>query len=222
MSESNKQTVVDSTDEKAAKPATEVKDGAQGEDDLDTLLSQFDKKDGEGADAGSKPQPKAPVPAAKPAQKDDASSSELHTMVQSLVQREEERRQAEVKRQYEADMTETVKSVRGSVSGISDRLVRAWIEGMAEENPKLTNAWIARKDNPQAFNRVVEKLSRDFKKEFEKRPDANVTEDREAVAAAVRGASTETPKAKDPEYKSMSDAQFAEDTYKKFGFRPQI
>lgn len=218
MSES-KQTVVDDKTDDKAKPSSEVKDDARDNgDDLEKLLAEYDgnetksieSKDDDKSDKDSNNNEQKPAP------------FELSAAVQALLERDRKRDREEQQRQFEVDMKETVKAVRGDLSAdvASDRLVRAWIDGMAEENPRLANAWVNRKKDPKAFNRIVEGLAREFAKEFSKRPDPNVTEDRESVSAAVRGASTKTPEDKPKNYGSMSDNDFAAEVEKNYGFRP--
>jgi hypothetical protein len=219
MSESQ-QSVVDDVNGKA-KPSTETNVDAQGNgDDLEKLLAEFDDSDNPDPKAMKEEKPSKP---AKTEQKTE-TPNDLSSQVQKLLDMEEERRREEFQRQFDADMAKTVVAIRGEISDklASDKLVRAWIEATAEENPKLTNAWVNRKKDPKAFGRIVEKLSRDFAAEFSKRPDPNATEDREVVSAAVRGASTKTPEDKAPNYASMSDQEFAADVEKKFGFRPKV
>lgn len=218
MAES-KQTVADGVDDKA-KPSSEAESGErENGDDLNALLKEFDDSNDDGSKGSSDDkQPKAE----KSEQKSE--SSDLHASVRELLERDQRREREELKRQFEADMKETVKAIRGEIpdSQASDRFVRVWLETAADEDPRLATAWANRKKDPKAFNRIVDRLSRDFAKEYANRPDRNVTEDREAVAAAVRGASTKTPEDKAPSYNSMSDADFAADVEKRFGFRPKV
>jgi len=219
MSESQ-QSVVDDVNGKA-KPSTETNGDAQGNgDDLEKLLAEFDDSDNPDPKAMKEEKPSKP---AKTEQKTE-TQNDLSSQVQKLLDMEEERRREEFQRQFDADMAKTVVAIRGEISDklASDKFVRAWIEATAEENPKLTSAWVNRKKDQKAFGRIVEKLSRDFAAEFSKRPDPNATEDREVVSAAVRGASTKTPEDKAPNYTSMSDQEFAADVEKKFGFRPKV
>lgn len=217
MTES-RQPVAGNADDKA-KPSSEVDNGARDNgDDLDTLLKEFDDSNGDGSKGGeaekpSKPQNTEPKP---------ETTGDLSSKVQQLLDLEAERKKEDLQRRFDADMEKTVKAVRGDISAnlASDKFVRAWVEATAEENPKLAQAWVDRNKNPKAFQRIVEKLSRDFAAEFVKRPDANATEDREVVTAAVRGASTKTPEDKAPDYKSMSDQDYAADVQKRYGYNP--
>ncbi len=71
--------------------------------------------------------------------------------------------------------------------------------------------------NPRQWGRIKSELGREFKKKFDRVPDLQVTEDRAAVVAAVRGASTKAPVEKPPNLGQMSDAEFRQYT-RQFGF----
>jgi hypothetical protein len=60
-------------------------------------------------------------------------------------------------------------------------------------------------------------LGKSFAKKFSKMPDKQATEDRETVAAAVRGASTRAPEGKAPNFAAMSDNDFQAEKDKLFG-----
>jgi hypothetical protein len=116
-------------------------------------------------------------------------------------------------------MSETVKKVRGDLDPdvFSDTLVKAYINARADEDPRLAKAWVDRHANPKAFNRVVEQIGREFRQKLSKLPDKQATEDREAVTAAVRGASTPASPASSPDFGRMSDAEFLKEKDRMFG-----
>lgn len=224
MSE-QKQTVAEEKTDDQAKLDTEVKNGAQDDgDELESLLSQFDDEDEGDKSSGKPPKAKAtPVEKSSPEPKQE-KTGDLYGLVQNLIDRDNEREQSRIRERFDADMKETVKSVRGDVSPklASDRFVRAWIDSLAEENPKLAKAWVKRNEEPKAFARVVAGLAKEFAKEFVNRPDPKLSEDKDLVAAAVRGASTKAPEGEAPKYSSMSDTEFASSVEKKHGFRPKV
>lgn len=221
MSESKQPVAPNGADAQAAPVAeTPVSARDEGGDDLDKLLAEYasSEEGSQGGDAGKKP---AAKPEEKPATK-QGNDGELYGMVRDLVERERARDEERIHRQFEADMKETVKSVRGDIPAdvVSDRLVRAWIDAAAEEDPRLAKAWVNRKKDPAAFTRIVGQLGKNFAKEFSKRPDPAVTEDRAIVANAVRNASGKAPEERPPAWSGMSDNDFAANVEKQFGFRP--
>jgi hypothetical protein len=221
MPEQKQAVVDDKADENAAR-SSEAKAGAHDDgDDLEKLLSEYDEANGgEGSDDKK---PEKASPKSSPEQKPE-KTGELYDMVKSIVDRDNKRETERQQEKFDADMKETVKAVRGEIPAkmASDRLVRAWIDSYAEDNPNLAQAWVNRHKDPKRFAKVVGALGKEFAKEFNRQPDPETTQDKALVADAVRGASTKAPDGKAPEYKSMTDAEFAADTEKKFGFRPKV
>lgn len=204
MSEANNtQTAVDATDV-AAKPVTEGNDAQTGGDDLDTLLSQYD-------DSAKKPAATSTQPDTKSATVDNDLRSTLEEMKGYVSQAQAQ--------QFRQDMDKTIKSVRGDLDPelFDDTLVESWLDAQARQDPRLQSAWNNRHTNPKQFEKVVDGLSRNFGKKYGKMPDKQATEDREAVTAAVRGASTRTPIGAPPDLSRLTDAQFAEAKEKMFG-----
>lgn len=188
MSDDDKQAVVDVADA-APEVQAEVAQNAR-EDDLDALLKQFDE---------TKPEP-------KPEPKPDEITPDAIKRLEGL-----ERMIAEER--YRKDMAETLKVVRGDLDPeiFDDTLVEAWIDTQARNDPRLSRAWQERYSNPKHFAKVREQLGKAFAAKFSKLPDKQATEDRETVAAAIRGASTKAPKTDDIDEKAvskMTDAEF--------------
>ena len=198
------QPVVDETPAQA-QPGATVQD-ARPEDDLDKLLSEFSAAD----EARSKPV--TPEPDVK-ADDLNALAAEAKTVLTTLNER-----------QFRTDMDATIKAVRGELAAdvFDDDVVEAWIETQAKRDKRLPTAWAGRHQNPKGFQKVVDGLSREFAKRYGKLPDKAATDDREAVAAAVRGASNKAPESKAPDLASMSDAEFREHTRKSYGFTPSL
>lgn len=202
------QAVVPDTDAQA-KPGAEV-DSARTEPDLDTLLKQFD----------TETQPPKGSTETEPATTKPGTGTDhpkTDPRVEALIQREH-------KREFQADMDRTVKSVQGEIAlpFVTPKFVESWIDAEAREDPRLAKAWRDRADNPKQFDQVVQALGKKFAKQFTGLPDANATEDRNLVAAAVRGASTKAPEGKAPDYSKMSNNAFAKDVEEKYGFNPNV
>jgi len=186
MSEEQKQTVVDESEAVAEPTAEETNAQDEG---LDELLSQFDQA----------------VPEQKAEQQVDPNAA--------LVERLNSLEAALAETQTRTDMVDVIKDVRGELDAemFDDDLITAWVDAKARKNPALAEAWKNRNLNQAAFKKVVQKLGSEFSKYGEALPDKNATEDREAVTAAVRGASKKAPEAlevDESEVAQMSDAQF--------------
>ena len=186
------QTVVETTPAPATPGATEA--GARTEDDLDTLLAAFDDQGKPSSSASAKPEPKAEpgnTEKSPPAVADGALAE-----VQQFI--------------FRQDMDKTIKSVRGDLDPehFDDEFVEAWMDAQARRDPRLSNAWRDRRANPKGFQKVVDGLGRTFAKKYGKMPDKGATEDRDAVTAAVRGASTRAPEGKAPDLGKMTEGEF--------------
>jgi hypothetical protein len=185
--------------ETPAQPAVETVQSAQPSTDLDTLLGEYDA------------QTKQPAPVATP-QATQPELQQLRNEVEAI------RRETQNKREVE-DRKSVISEVRGDFPA-EDYAVRGWLSDKAEADPRINEIWNNRQSNPQAAKKLVVALKSEFAKEQAKKakaPDANATEDRLAVAQAVRGTSTRAPEQSAPNYGQMNDADFAKEKAK-YGF----
>lgn len=206
MSEANtEQPVTDQTKTPAAPGAEGAADARNNDgDDLDTLLASFDDQ--------TKPKPKSGSDAATAPAREQQSGTATHDPQQT---------HDPVAREYifRQDMDKTIKNVRGDLDAefFDDTFVESWIDAQARQDPRLHQAWLNRQANPKQFQKVVETLGRNFAKKYSKLPDKGVTEDREAVSNAVRGASTKAPEGKAPDYSRLSNNEFQAEKDRLFG-----
>lgn len=168
MTQEDKQAVVEQPQE-PAQPATEEGGAPDERDPLSEFLAQYD----EGV---TDPQP-------QPEQKQEPKADE------DLARRLSALEQQNATLQNARDMEGLVKAVRGDTEFGDDVLVEAWIDAEARRNPELEKVWQNRQSNRRAFEQMTKALGQQWAKRAKDMPDANVTEDRLAVAAAVRGAS---------------------------------
>jgi len=192
----NKQPVV--TDADTQPKAGSEAEGARTEgDDLETLLASYDQQT-------TRPEPQPNPPATSATTQPDVKA--LLEKVQTFEGVANRIAQQEFKQQ----LAETVKDVRGDVPQevVDDDLVEAWLDARARKEPRLQQAWLQKDANPKQWSRIKSELGREFKKKFDKMPDRAVTEDRAAVAAAVRGASTKASAEPAPNLGSMSPQEF--------------
>lgn len=202
------QTAVDATDA-TAKPVVEGNDAQTQADDFDTLLSQFDEGEKKpAATTQTQPDPKAGT--------DNDLKATLEQMKAFVGEAHGLR--------FRQDMDATIKDVRGDLDPemFDTDFVESWLDAQARKNPKLATAWTNRHANPKAFEKVKTELGRQFVGKYGKLPDKGLTEDREAVSAAVRGASTKAPEQKPPDYSGMSNAEFREAHKKQYGYYPDV
>lgn len=207
MTDTTTQAAVDDT-KASAKPDAAVDSARNDGDELDKLLAEFDDS-----------KPKAPPEPAKPEPK-AGEADDLKAAKDEVLSARDEIRQERFKK----DMGETIAEVRGDLPTdyFDDHFVQAYIDSRAAADPRLSKAWVERHSNPQAFKRVKGALAREFASKYGKLPDKQATEDREAVTAAVRGASTRAPEGKAPDYAGMSNAEFREAHKKDYGYYPPV
>lgn len=198
------QTVVDTPPAPATPGATA--DGARTED-LDTLLAQFELQT-------TKTDPPSP-PAQQVTQTDQGNiAAELQALKSTVNQFAEQN--------FRADLNALVKDVKGDLD-YDDDVVEAWIDAQARRDNRLQRAFLERKAKPEVFQRVAKELGREFSKRVSKRPDPALTEDREAVAAAVRGASTHrAPESPPPSFGKQSNAEFRKHVMDTYGYDPGV
>jgi len=171
-------------------------------DDLDALLKEFET-----------PAKDAPDPNAKPKSGDGAGQGNdlkltpdrLHQVVDFV-----ERAAAQ---SVQADIHAAVAMAKKNdgLKHLPDEMVREMLEGSAASDKRLRSAWLQRHDKPETWNKVVEGWATRKADAFKSLPDPKLSQDREALAAAVRGqGATQLQKqAKTPqEVHAMSDHDF--------------
>ncbi len=196
------QTAVDTTKTPAAPGAEVTQDARTDGDELDTLLKEYDTT--------TAPPAATSAPPAQAAGTDDLKA--LTDQVKGLLTEQQQTK-------FRQDMDSTITKVRGNLDPelVDDETVEAWIDGQARKDPRLSQAWNERNSKPKQFEKVVETLGKNLAKKFSKLPDRQSTEDREAVAAAVRGASTKVPPAQTPDYSRMTPGEFQAEKDRLFG-----
>jgi hypothetical protein len=203
------QAVVETPDAQA-KPATEGANAQDKGDELDALLSQFD--------AESKTEKTEPD--SKPGQKSGTDPDPVKNLADEVA----ELRRRETDRQYKQDIRPVIEKLRGDIPTelYDDEDVQDWLDRQAKQDPRITRAWLNRHKDPVTFNKVVDGLGKKLSQRFAKLPDKSATEDREAVTAAVRGASHKAPEGKAPDYSKSGNHDFKKDVEERFGYTPRV
>ena len=175
--------------EDAAPKATDTDAGAQAEPSLDDVLNSLESEFEQGT---AEPQ-QEPKPDSEPAQ---------NTAL-------EERLKVLERERMEADISGAVSTIRDSGVNASPRVIRAMLNEIADEKPAFASAFANRKSNPEGWTKALNAASREINRELGERIDPGVTEDTEALAAAVRGTSSATTTDDEaPDFSKMSDAEF--------------
>ncbi len=105
----------------------------------------------------------------------------------------------------------TIKGSSDDLKGVPDRLVRSYLYGLAEEKPELLQAFGNRQKDPANWNKAMKLIGKEITADLAERPDANLTEDAQAAADAVRGVQNQAPAGEKPDnakYAAMSDAEY--------------
>ena len=172
--------------------------GTRGEEDLDSLLSEYNGSvsptNGENLQSGQQP-------------------DLLKTLKDVQTRLERTEREAQ-EREYRESMGEAVKSLQGEdLSYLPAEMLEGFLEIKARQDQRLRHAWNDRFANPQIFNRILKGYRNQLVELIGNRVDKNVTQDREAVTASVRGASTkgsDKPKYSQKDLDGMTDREFFE------------
>lgn len=165
--------------------------------DLDALLDQYRKE------TGSPAQPSAPAPVP-----DTVARSEFEALRAEIV-----------KTKMEKEIDYLAKGLRaaGDIPDfLSDDDLVGIVDRQAAKDPALARAWNESANDPKSRDRLINVLGKELGKKFANiRPvDEKATADREAVAGAVRGASTRAPEGRAPDYSNLTDNEFRKEAEK--------
>lgn len=172
-------------DSEVAPPETTTGQGAP--DELDAILSSV----GEEFDKETKP------PVSEPKKTDEVA--ELRSRVEYLVSQSEN-----------GDIDKAVDSVSKTLEvQVPRKAIKGYLNEMAIEDPRIQKAFQNRHKDPVAWNKVLKAASKRINDDFKGLPDKALTDDREALAATIRGASkTSTVEDEAPNFSGWSDNRF--------------
>ncbi len=195
----DKQPVVDET-KTSAQPEVAVDSARKDGTDLDTLLAQYEQQTTK-TETVSPPETQQQPPA----------RPQVDPNVSRLLSRFDRE-----------DLQRLVGIVKGDLD-YDEELVEAFIDVQARKDPRLQRAWLEREGNPKAFDQIAKELGKALAKKASKRADPALTEDREAVVAAVRGASTQrAPDSPPPNFGKMSNVEYRNKVRDEYGFDPGV
>lgn len=203
MSDETKQAVVDTTDT-AAKPAVTDDSARNNADDLESLLAEFDQ---------ATTRPAVSPPDTKTAPQPDPVAERLNAL-ERQIQGDKERKA----------LDQTIKEIRGDIPEelFDDVEVEAWLDAQARRDPRLNQMWNQREVNPRQWAKVQAELAKRLQSKLDKLPDKAATEDRAAVTASLRGASTKVAAEPAPNYARQSNAEFRKAVLDQHGFDPGV
>jgi hypothetical protein len=207
-----------------AAPAAPVEAAKPAEADFDTALAEFESSTAKPADPVA---PAADVPTEQPTALDtDAEFTKAlqnlgDNVVDERVQQEMQKREF-LRQEHEAGMAIIAadgKELRAEFGDqISDQEIDWYFSARLSMDQRISRAFFNRGRDQRTWRIVHKKMLGDLRREIASRPDRNATEDREAVAAAVRGASAHAPPEPAPKLGNLNAADFAKYTRDNFGF----
>lgn len=199
--EEQQQTVAEQPDTES--PTSGEGGGAQAEDDLDSLLAEWDQQ-----------QSRQTQEASSGEQTDEGkqSKTELPEDVREVVDYVKQQREQEVAERTNKDIADAAEKLR---EGWEEAPPAALLEGeiwkSAGKDQRFLQAFQNRHQQPDLWDRILKAKQKELKAMLEARPDSEATADRDAVTSAVRSASKAPPGPQAPteaEIAKMSDAEF--------------
>jgi hypothetical protein len=184
----------------AALPAGGANTGAQ-EPTLEQLLDEYDR-----SVQRPSPQPEPPPQYQQP--------PDTPPVDWGRIQRYEQK-------QFMDEVNQAADKIFGDVKLPQEAKI-GWLDQKARQIPEAAAAFQARHNNPRQWAKWERYLVREVEAAFKSTVDPVATDDREAVAAAVRGASTKVTAEPPPSFGNMSNSEFRKSVREKYGFDPGV
>lgn len=166
---------------------------ADGAQDLDSLLKEFDQDEPTSATEGK-----------------SSSSEEINQNdLKELLSYVKEDRENKIRDTAAKNLEETISSIKGEdMKNVPDKIVKGLLFATAEDNPKFLAAYQNRKSNPDAWKKVEKSLQKDLKSMLDGLSDKS-EEKRKRVADAVLNAKSESSDVTPESLSQMSSKDFA-------------
>jgi hypothetical protein len=236
------------TDNGAASPAAPAGSGfgsqpaaSSPDDDLDSLLTRFDREtaqpreprsnaavEGPAADSETLPTVEQLTEELSRAQNELNSAHASKADAERLLHQAEavagQIQAAQLLQRNKADFDRIVGRANEMLSdhpNIPPDFAQRWLISESLMNPELRAAFDHAYDSAQARSvaeATVKKVLHRLRKEVAAQPDPNATEDVAAVTAAVRGTGGRVPEGKAPDFSRMSNNEFERKRKELYGF----
>jgi hypothetical protein len=157
----------------------------------------------------------------------DLDKIEKGRMREYLVRIDVERRAEKSARQDAEDFERVYASAADVTAGfdVPEYYGAMWLEALYNRDAELQQIIGARYTSPQALDRAeraVTKALKGLREHVKSLPDRNATADRDAVVAAMRGASGQAPVGRAPDYSRKSNREYADAVEQEHGYRPRV
>lgn len=172
---------------------------------LNDLLQEFDQ-------AAPRVEPAAEPQNNEDRIPDDLTTESVYREVKALRREVTKVEREKLEAAISADVDKATKSVAKALEDmpvkLSDRIIRGMLNDLASSDGRFLRAFEARHSAPDKWERALNAVAREIRKDVTSQPDKTLSEDRAAVVAAVRGATTSAPKSEMPNLHEMSDSDF--------------
>lgn len=197
-------------------------------DEFASLLRQYDEEEGKAHAANEQVAPQSEPEAVDPRDllTGDLDRLEKSRMREYLSQVDAEHRAEKAAQQDREDwgrVTAFAKDLVAEFPSAPEGYAELWLRNELTTDPEFRQVLADRYTSPRALDRAERAMERQFKKlrdHVRSFPDRHATEDREAVAAAVRGGPRTPPPPSAPNYATMTDKEFSKSVESDFGFKP--
>lgn len=135
--------------------------------DLDSVLSEIDSE----------------LEQVNTPRKEEPEDKQTDSYIRALYQKE-------ISRDLRDAVTTIQKGLDDLPVKMPDSLVEAYLDGLARRDTRIRTAFLNRDTNPEQWHKIVDAVPSRIKRDMKKDIDAQTTEDREALSAAVRGSAT--------------------------------
>lgn len=195
MTEENSQENKTGTDQQPVAPeanapqqneaaAAPVESAQPEEVSLDSILQEYDQRR-----ASHQPQVPPQQYAPPQPQGEQPYQQELPAQPDPVIVALERRFQEQEARQFTRELNELYKEFAdGTNADAVD--AEGYLTAMAKREPKLNQIYLDRERDPRSWEKAKAELKKDFNRRWGKKVDRQVTESKDAFAAAVRSAST--------------------------------
>lgn len=186
------------TDQQAVAPETDAEakpsvEESSAQDDLDTILAEFDESE--------------PVKESEQPAPDKSAQPDSEVVEWVKAQKEKEIRE-NTKRDLQTATNWLKESVGETPVDVPEELLEGLLYKRAEDDPRIMKAWVSRNRNPQAWEKTVRALGKEVAKKFTP-TDRQATDSWDAVDSAVHRASTSKSYEAPTDLGSMTDQEFA-------------
>lgn len=166
-------------------------------EDVDSLLNEWESH----ADSATES-------SAEAEKQGEQSDDETKALLNELRQEREER----IRQKTEQDVQQAVSSIKeGLETEVPDELIEGYLYREAAKDSRFLSAFQSRHKEPEKWNRLIKAMSGNLNKRMSSQVDQSVTDDRDAVASAVRSAQKAPAQAEgysDKDLANMSDSEF--------------